>query len=145
MGLVTENIAGAVLDEISIFSPELVYVFGSFAMGEATEDSDLDVAFLSRESFDPMDVFLTAQRIASRLDCDVDLVQLKNSTTVFQKEVVEHGTVICKKSERIQDDFELLVFKKYIKLNEERAEILEAYGLMKNCRKKVCWSKQCEE
>lgn len=123
----SEEIANIVMEELKEFCPLLVYFFGSYVSNSMNQESDLDIAFFSKDELDPMEVFLVSQKIAAKLNCEVDLVQLKKSSTVFQKEVVEHGLVVFQESELIRQEFELLVLKKYMRLNEERADILDAY------------------
>ena len=68
-----------------------------------------------------------AQKISAEIKKEVDLVQLKKSSTVFQKEVVSKGIVIFEKNHIEREKFENTVLKKYMRLNEERKKILENY------------------
>ena len=52
MGQVTdEKIAAVVTDIVSEVNPELVYLFGSRARGDATADSDVDLMVIAGEAF----------------------------------------------------------------------------------------------
>lgn len=119
------DIERIVLTTLQSLDLEIVYLFGSAAAGEMRDDSDVDIAFLSNTSYDPMDIFLLGQEIATQVGREVDLVQLRDSSTVFQKEVIFKGDVLWQKSQFITDQFEMVVMKKYQRLNEERAGILE--------------------
>lgn len=125
----TLDIEKTILEELLLANIDiaLVYIFGSYARDELRFDSDIDIAFLSSETYEAMDIFLLAQKISAKLHREIDLVQLKLSTTVFQKEVVAGGKLIYKKDDLSQGMFEMLTYKKYMRLNEERAEILENY------------------
>ena len=103
---------------------ELIYLFGSYAKKTSREDSDLDLAFLSKGNIDDYQRFLSAQKMASELNIDVDLVDLSKVSTVFKAQVIT-GKLIYAKNERIKQDFELLTLKKYARLNEERREIIK--------------------
>ncbi|KJS22274.1 MAG: DNA polymerase subunit beta [Clostridiaceae bacterium BRH_c20a] len=106
-------------------SPYVIYIFGSFARGEINRESDIDIAFLSEGTFNSYDLFFYAQELASLLGRDVDLVDLNQASTVFQSKVVSKGKVIFCTDEKRRALFEMTVYKKYARLNEERKEILK--------------------
>ena len=116
-----------ILKKLKDIDKEIIYIFGSYAKQENTENSDVDIAFYSKDEYDSFDIFLLAQEISAGIKKEVDLVQLKKSSTVFQKEVVENGICIYENSSVEREKFELLVYKKYFKLNEERKEIIDNY------------------
>lgn len=122
------DINNRILDMLRNIDKEIVYIFGSISKGTASKRSDVDIAFYSQIDYDPFEIFILAQNISKLLKREVDLIQLKNSSTVFQKEVVEHGTVIYEKDPIEREMFEVVVFKKYARLNEERKTIIENYG-----------------
>ena len=103
---------------------ELIYLFGSYASGKARDDSDLDLAFLTSEEIDDYQRFLTAQKLASRLNIDVDLIDLSRASTVFKAQIIQ-GELLYAQNRQQKQEFELLTLKKYARLNEERKEIIE--------------------
>ncbi|RAK08172.1 putative nucleotidyltransferase [Halanaerobium saccharolyticum] len=103
---------------------ELIYLFGSYASGKARDDSDLDLAFLTPEKIDDYQRFLTAQKLASELNIEVDLIDLSMASTVFKVQIIQ-GKLLYAKNRQQKQEFELLVLKKYARLNEERKEIIE--------------------
>ncbi|MFZ7101388.1 MAG: type VII toxin-antitoxin system MntA family adenylyltransferase antitoxin [Peptococcaceae bacterium] len=113
-------------------SPDVVYVFGSYARAEMNRDSDIDIAFLSERIFNHYDLFIYAQELASFLGRDVDLVDLNRASTVLQNQVVSKGKVIYSADEKRRALFEMTVYKKYARLNEERTEIMK--GIQKRGR-----------
>lgn len=106
-------------------SPSAIYVFGSVAKGHAREDSDIDIAVLLEKEEDVYDVFMLAQELASILDQDVDLVQLKTASTVFQVQIISEGQVLYCADDIERVRFEALVYKMYARLNEERQVIFD--------------------
>uniref|UniRef100_C5D433 Nucleotidyltransferase n=1 Tax=Geobacillus sp. (strain WCH70) TaxID=471223 RepID=C5D433_GEOSW len=106
-------------------NPYVIYLFGSEAKQQARQDSDIDLAFLSERTLSHYERFMIAGELAAILNCDVDLVDLKEATTVFQAQVVGKGKVLYCADDDKKAQFEMKVFKEYAKLNEERAEILE--------------------
>lgn len=113
--------------EKNIKNVGIIYIFGSYAEGTERGKSDVDIAFYSLENYSEYEIFLLAQKISAEIKKEVDLVQLKKSSTVFQKEVVSKGIVIFEKDHIEREKFENIVLKKYMRLNEERKKILENY------------------
>jgi predicted nucleotidyltransferase len=106
-------------------SPYLIVLFGSTVKGNTNKDSDVDIAFLSdNKEIDKYQLFMIAQELATKLNRDVDLIHLKEATTVFQAQVVHTGKVIYCADEHKKAQFELKTLKMYAKLNEERLPIL---------------------
>ncbi|MBB6175703.1 putative nucleotidyltransferase [Anoxybacillus tengchongensis] len=111
-------------------SPSVIYLFGSVATRHVRYDSDIDIAFLSdkrssdKRSLDHYERFMLAQQLAERLQRDVDLIDLKQASTVFQAQIVHSGKVIYCANEQKRAEYEWRVLKMYAKLNEEREEIL---------------------
>ena len=122
-----EKYADKIIKKLENIKCDFIYIFGSYAKGEQNNDSDVDIAFYSLIKHDSYDIFLLAQEISLQLGKEVDLIQINFSTTVFQKEVVENGILIYEKNKIQREKFENLVLKKYLKLNEERKEIIDNY------------------
>lgn len=102
---------------------DLIYIFGSHAKNKERNNSDLDIAFLSDLDRDQYEIFMLAQKIADELKKEVDLVDIKNASTVFKAQIIQGELIYCS-DEIIKAKFELDTLRKYAKLNEERAEIL---------------------
>lgn len=108
-----------------------IYLFGSHADGTQRRGSDVDLGLL----FPPSDqaasrsLFMhpVRQHLQEIAGCDVDLVDLRQVTTVMQKEVVMRGRRIYCADELAADEFDLSVMSRYQKLNEERAAILKQF------------------
>ena len=106
-------------------SLQAVYLFGSYAQGLQTEKSDVDIAFLCDEKIDNVERWRIAEALASKLDRDVDLVDLHTASEVMRMQVVSGGKRIYVKDFERVEAFEDLVYMLYIDLNENRAGILE--------------------
>jgi uncharacterized protein len=109
----------------STASPQLIYLFGSTAKGTSRGESDLDVAFLSPVTLDEYEVFMIAQQVATKINRDVDLVDLKKASTVFQGQIVATGKIIYCTDEKTRMNYEMKVLKMYAKLGEERKVIID--------------------
>ena len=106
-------------------SPSLIFLFGSAAEGNFRAESDVDIAFLPNVAVDRYDVFLLAQEIATSLGRDVDLINLREASTVFIAQIVSKGEVIYSKDKNFEAEFIIRALKQYALLNEERAVIVD--------------------
>lgn len=109
---------------VNEIKPDIIYLFGSSAKGTFRPDSDIDLAFLAEKELSDYDVFMVAQEIASKLNIDVDLVDLKKASTVFKAQIVGTGKVIYCNNDLKRMYFEMYTLKDYALLNEEREMIL---------------------
>lgn len=119
-----EKIKKIILNRIEV---EFIYIFGSYASGLQNSQSDIDIAFYSKKVYSSYDIFILAQKLSSELGREIDLVQMKESSTVFQKEIISKGKIIFEKNRLEREKIENLILKKYIKLNEERKKIIDSY------------------
>jgi uncharacterized protein len=96
----------------------------SQAKGTARPDSDVDLAVLSRVALSELRRFELAQELSTQLHRDVDLVDLRSASTVMRMQVISTGECLFTVCDRLQGEFEDLVYSTYARLNEERREIL---------------------
>ncbi|MBU7591230.1 type VII toxin-antitoxin system MntA family adenylyltransferase antitoxin [Metabacillus halosaccharovorans] len=106
-------------------SPNLIYIFGSTEKGTSNKNSDIDIAYLSDQEIYEYETFMMAQELAGNINFDVDLIDLKKASTVFQGQVVSTGKVIYNKNNDIRMNYEMKTLKMYAKLNEERQVITD--------------------
>jgi predicted nucleotidyltransferase len=104
-----------------------IWLFGSAASGDATRESDIDIAvLLPAGTSGPSEVDHALMRdLAEVSGRDVDLVRLRGLNTVFANEIVSHGRRIWEGDSRAMDEFEMNTLSLWQKLNQERAGILE--------------------
>ena len=110
---------------------QAIYLYGSVARGEQRPDSDIDLAvLLPREQarrvgeLTMCETHLALERLAQR---SVDLVNLRLAGRVLQNQVVVTGQLMHVADETARREFEMLSLSYYMKLNEERADILKAF------------------
>ena len=127
-GVVIMNIDSLINRSVDLLieriNPIVVYVFGSAVRNELREDSDIDIAYISDVHLIPYENFMLAQEIADIFKRDVDLVNLKDASTVFKAQVVGKGKKIYCSNENARMHFEMIAFKEYALLNEEREIIM---------------------
>lgn len=114
---------------------QAVYLYGSTARGEEWPASDIDIAVLlphlearERGSLAFSDTRFALEEITGG---SVDLVNLRRAPIVLQKEVLAGGRRLFTAERYTADEYEMYVLSLYGKLNEERAEILEAFAWSK--------------
>lgn len=107
------------------YKPIIIYLFGSASRNELREDSDIDIAFLSKEDINEYDVFMKAQELADIFKREVDLIDISKSSTVFKAQIVGNGKVIYCSDDKERMFFEMRAFKEYVLFNDERKCIIE--------------------
>lgn len=105
--------------------PVFIYVFGSSAKGYFRDNSDIDIGFYPSKEIDSYKLFMIKEELADMLKRDVDLVNLKESSTVFKAQVVCNGYEIYSKDESISAEFRIRSLKEYDLLNNNRKVILD--------------------
>ena len=122
----------AIIDTIRTHYPNVqaVYLFGSYGTEQQWPDSDADIALLlpadeakRAGSLAMTDLHAALERLLGK---EVDLINLRRVSTVFQKEIILAERRIFCADQYAADEFEMLVLSFYHKLNEERAEVMAA-------------------
>ena len=104
---------------------QLVLLFGSHARGDATPASDVDVALLASQVPVPSLLLAVRQELELATGSDVHLVDLRAASTVFRHEIVQQGEVLYGVGGAEVEGFLDFVLRDYVRLNEERAGILQ--------------------
>jgi len=102
-----------------------IYIFGSFAKGEMTKESDIDIGIISSLKLSPAAIFNTAQELAAILNRDVDLLDIEQVPLVMQFQVISTGKNIYAKYPVELLEFETRITSMYQRFNEERKYIVQ--------------------
>jgi len=112
-------------------SAQAIYVFGTYGTADEWPDSDVDIAVLlpPEHGHRQPHLMLTPCHygLAEALGKSVDLLNAREVSTVFQKEIVESGRRVYSKDDNAVAEFEMLTLSHYQKLNEERKAILDSF------------------
>lgn len=95
---------------------EVFYLFGSFASGSASDNSDVDVAFFIKDSVyikNPLVDLEVGVALERELGCDVDVVVMNRVTSIMQHEILRTGKRLFERSAQRRSFFELKSFKEY--------------------------------
>lgn len=101
-----------------------IYLFGSWGTEYESRQSDIDIAVLLKHGEQPIELWKIALDIAAVLNRDVDLLDLRKSSTVMKMQIVFHGKRIYCSDFTGCEQFEDFVFSSYARLNEERKGII---------------------
>ena len=110
---------------------QAIYLFGTYGTADEWPDSDVDIAVLlpPEEARQQPQLMLTPchYALADALGKPVDLLNVREVSTVFQKEIVAFGRPLYCADDNAVAEFEMLTLSHYQKLNEERQAILESF------------------
>ncbi len=117
----------AATSELCASIPDLiaVYLFGSFARGDANRESDVDLAVLAGRPIDASVRFELEGRLEEKLRQSVDLIDLRRASAVFRVQILKDGALLVDSDPGRRAEFECFALSDYAHLNEERAGILE--------------------
>lgn len=74
--------------------PKFIYLFGSIAKGEGRKDSDIDLGVYLDRIISPYDLLVISNNLANKLNRDVQIVNLKDVSTVFAAQIVSTKEVL---------------------------------------------------
>jgi uncharacterized protein len=130
---VDESRLQAAIERIRKDFPKIqaVYIFGSVPQGRGIESSDVDIGLLLPHSVAKAAGLLamsdTRFALEEILGRTVDLVNLRRTSIVLQKEALATGRRFFTGDRYRSEEYEMIVLSLYGKLNEERREILEDF------------------
>jgi predicted nucleotidyltransferase len=103
-----------------------IFLFGSMIRGNTHSESDVDIAFISKQQHHGFHLFLVAQELATLfLRREVDLIDLQRASTVMQIQVIENGEILYDAYPKDTAMLKAKWMKEYARLNEERQCILD--------------------
>ena len=88
-----DNIKALVKPLLTKYSAKGAILFGSYARGEATEESDIDIMVLGGKDFDPTDVFCIADELYDISGKNVDVYEEReiDKSSDFYKNILKDG------------------------------------------------------
>jgi uncharacterized protein len=105
-----------------------IYVFGSRASDDSTDQSDLDMAVLVAGYAEVVALWSLASDIAVEIDCDVDLLDMRAASTVMQYQILSKGSRVWQSSvATVALDvglFECAMLSEMTALNEARGDLI---------------------
>lgn len=79
------------------YHAESAVVFGSYARGDATEESDIDVIIYGGDKFKKTDIFILAEDFRELIGKDADVFEISevNQETDFYNNILQEGIRIA--------------------------------------------------
>jgi len=101
-----------------------IYLFGSFGTKFATAQSDVDLAILAKNKIDKIRLWKLSQAIAIQIDKDVDLIDLKQVSTILQFQIINENRRLYCQDEHKCNTFENIVDAEYLNFRQLRADLI---------------------
>ncbi len=129
MGREREQILSDARDAVLASLPHAwaIYAFGSFARGDESSQSDLDLAVLLPPEQTIVDLLGVIAGVAARTGRDVDLVDLRRAGDVLRHEVLEQGKALYSSAPDQVLVWEASAMSRYGHYREEVRGILEDF------------------
>lgn len=95
--LTPEEIAEVVKPLAEKYHIAEVYLFGSYARGTATEESDIDLLVIGGKDFVPTKIFSFAEKLRKIFQKDIDAYEIReiNVGSGFYKEVMKERRLVA--------------------------------------------------
>ena len=95
--LTIEQIKSVVKPLAEKYQVEAIYLFGSYARGEAHEDSDLDFLVFSGDKCDPTQVFAIAEELREKFKKSIDAFEICeiNKGTPFYNAIMKKRVLVA--------------------------------------------------
>jgi predicted nucleotidyltransferase len=101
------------------------FLFGSFARGERTRFSDLDIALFFSGTVDFYKTYDLREDLSEMLGIEVDIVVLNTASPVIKMQILSKGVLLLDKDRRAYHEFFVKTVKEYDDLKRNRKEIEE--------------------
>lgn len=98
MGILTlQEIESVVRSLLAKYNAEYALLFGSYARGEATPESDIDVVVVGGDNFIPRNIFAMAEDLRELTGRNADVFEMceVNTGTPFYESVMKEGIRIA--------------------------------------------------
>ena len=92
-----EELVSVILPLLRKYGAQEALLFGSYARGEADEESDIDLLVIGGPSFEPTDVFCIADELNRATGKRVDVYELQevNEGSPFYRSIFQEGVKIA--------------------------------------------------
>lgn len=105
-----------------------IYVYGSFARGEETDNSDVDLAVLLPPEGSIADLLGVISQVAADIHREVDIVDLRRVSDVLRREVLsDDRTLYVSRPDQVLE-WEGSAISRYQRYREEVRELLQDFA-----------------
>lgn len=104
---------------------EAIVLFGSYSRGTQNADSDIDIAFKTKQLISKKDIFYLKQELEDVAGKDIDLINLDTIGDGFRYEILINGKTLYCKNELNFELYKLDMYREFLDLNESRMPIID--------------------
>jgi uncharacterized protein len=104
-----------------------IYVYGSFARGDESRSSDIDLALLLPPDEEIVDLLSVVSDVSTRVHREVDLIDLRKVSDVLRREVLAEGRILYVSQPDRVLEWEGTAMSRYQRYREEVRELLEDF------------------
>lgn len=103
---------------------EAIVLFGSYARGTQSSESDIDIAVKFEKGIDKKQLYEISIKLEESLNKDIDLIDLDEIGDTFRYEILVNGkTLYCKDNLKFEL-YKLDMYREFLELNESRQTII---------------------
>lgn len=104
---------------------EAIVLFGSYSRGTQNAESDIDIAFKTKQLISKKDIFYLKQELEDVAGKDIDLINLDTIGDGFRYEILINGKTLYCKNELNFELYKLDMYREFLELNESRMPIID--------------------
>jgi predicted nucleotidyltransferase len=104
-----------------------IYVYGSFARGDESRTSDIDLALLLPPDDKIDDLLTVISEIATRVHREIDLIDLRKVSDVLRREVLAEGRILYSSDPDRVLEWEGIAISRYQRYREEVRDLLSDF------------------
>lgn len=116
---ILEGIKEKIIGYFEDKNPILIYIFGSYAKGNSTAESDIDIAVYLESSIKDIDIYYYKRDLVDILGLEVDLIDLRNANIIIQNQIVTKGINIFTKTKLEQGEYKYRIISNYNQYRED--------------------------
>jgi uncharacterized protein len=122
-------ILGTVRDALVAAFPRAwaIYVYGSFARGDESPKSDVDLALLLPPDETIGDLLSVISEISTRVHREIDLIDLRRVSDVLRREVLAEGLTLYVSQQDSVLEWEGAAISRYQRYREEVSDLLKDF------------------
>ncbi|MEA3196901.1 MAG: hypothetical protein QOF32_953 [Gammaproteobacteria bacterium] len=104
-----------------------IYVYGSFARGDESRTSDIDLALLLPPDDKIDDLLTVISEIATQVHREIDLIDLRKVSDVLRREVLAEGRILYSSDPDRVLEWEGIAISRYQRYREEVRDLLSDF------------------
>ena len=105
---------------------ETVYLFGSILTDRFNKNSDIDIAFISDNEINNLELYNIKCELEAGINYDVDLIDFVLAPATLKIQILKNKKIIYCNSDEKRLFYEMKALSEYQKLNDERKIVIES-------------------